>query len=67
MVKNGKLDSFWVAFEQNYLSDEFKELVMSMMAAEPCMRPSLVDILSHPWMNGEIADLEEVRTYLKSK
>lgn len=37
-------------------SPEFKDLFQLMMALDPKKRPTIDQILSHPWMQGPIVD-----------
>jgi len=32
------------------LSEEFKDLVISMLSYDPALRPTIEEILRHPWM-----------------
>lgn len=40
---------------------DLMNLISSMLMPDPSHRPSLAEILGHPWMQGEIATYEEVR------
>ena len=37
-----------------YFTEEFKELITSLLQCDPRMRPSIADIIGHPWMQGEL-------------
>lgn len=41
-------------------SEEFKDLVVSMMAYHFYDRPSIRDIRNHPWLKGELPSSEEI-------
>lgn len=60
-------DLFWKAHSKNkpkgakFFSDEFKDLITTMLQFDPKLRPTLAEIASHPWLNGETASIEEVQ------
>ena len=61
LIQKKKYDSFWNQVEVNInenLSKEFKDLFVGMVAYEPKERPSIGEILDHPWMK-EIHKLEK--------
>lgn len=41
-------------------SDEFKNLVLSMMAYHFYERPDIKTIRNHPWLKGEVPSQEEI-------
>ena len=41
-------------------SEEFKDLFQKMMSYDPKMRPTVEEILSHPFMQGKIPSREQV-------
>jgi hypothetical protein len=41
-------------------SDDFKNLVLSMMSYHSYDRPSIEDIRNHPWLKGEVPTQEEI-------
>lgn len=41
-------------------SDDFKDLVISMMAYHSYERPSIAKIRNHPWLKGEVPSQEEI-------
>ena len=51
--------------EQEHFTEEFKELITSMLASEPCFRIGMADIIGHPWMQGPIATEDEIREEFK--
>ena len=40
-------------------TEEFKELIESMLAYNPTTRPTMADILGNSWMRGEVCTKEE--------
>ena len=47
-------DKFWSQQECKYpLNDDFKSLIEGLCAYNPTSRPTMADILGHPWMRGE--------------
>jgi len=48
-------DEFWINYSlrTNVVpSDEFKSLVTAMLAYDPVRRPSLIEIINHPWVKS---------------
>ena len=41
------------------VSEELKHFVALLLAPEAGSRPTMGDVLGHPWMMGEIADFQE--------
>lgn len=41
-------------------SDDFKDLVLSMMSYHSYDRPSIDSIREHPWLKGEVPSQEEI-------
>ena len=61
-IKN-KDDNIWkqsVVDNINELSEDFKDLYLSMVAFEPNERPSIEKILEHKWLKG-ISNLSEIQ------
>jgi len=58
MLAANRADLFWKTHCKNkqgkdgYFSEEFKDLIQSMLQFEPSHRPSFSEILEHPWMKG---------------
>ncbi len=38
-----------------------------MLQRDPALRPTLADIRSHPWTQGPVADIAQVRAQLKER
>jgi len=68
-----RADVFWKIHSKNkpgqlaFFSDEFKDLVQSMLQLDPKHRPSIVDIMNHPWMQGPQPSAEEVQEEFKAR
>jgi len=65
MICTNKHERFWaqqckMSKDPNMFSDEFKSLVSAMLAFDPTQRPSIAEIISHPWFNGPTATHEQV-------
>lgn len=58
-------DNFWNSHAdaeggRDIYSEEFKDLFEKMMSFDPNLRPNYEEVLSHPWMMGNVATQEEV-------
>ena len=51
----------------DFLSEEVKDLIISMLQPEPEMRPTIADILSHPWMQKSVPTKEEVQEEFRER
>ena len=52
----GKYDIYWKYFGKGVskpLSDEFKDLMQSLLNLDPAKRPKMKDLLKHPFMQKE--------------
>lgn len=45
---------------REFISEDLKDLIQSMLQLDPSHRPSISEILAHPWMKGEIPTNEEI-------
>jgi serine/threonine protein kinase len=65
LLSTNRADLFWKQHQNNkvpgFFSEEFKDLITNMLQYNPNSRPSLADIIGHPWMQGPIATPEAVR------
>ena len=61
-IYNQDKDNYWKVYKQKIsnmiLSDEFKELFLSMVSYNPDKRPNIKDILEHKWF-GKIPNMNE--------
>ena len=59
-------DIFWRTHSKSkpdgdkFFSEEFKDLVETMLKLEPGQRPTMAEVLAHPWMQGPIPSQEKV-------
>ena len=42
------------------MSEDLMDLIMSMLQLDPGHRPSMSEIIAHPWMNDSTPSKEEV-------
>ena len=65
LLATNRADLFWKAHSTRkpagFFSDEFKDLITSMLQLHPHQRLCMADIIGHPWMQGEVATEEQVR------
>ena len=59
---------FWKGYKKTIpgLSDEFVNLITGMLQFNPASRPSMADVLGHPWMRGEVPSDEEFKARFRS-
>ena len=60
-----RLDLFWKCMDRmqntNHFSEDFKDLIGSMLDYHPSKRLLTVDLIGHPWVQGETPTHEEVK------
>lgn len=65
LLATNRSDLFWKAHSNNkpegFFSDDFKDLMTSMLQLHPHQRLSMADIIGHPWMQGKVATEAEVK------
>ena len=66
LIAAGRADIFWQAHSQaengiDIYTAEFKDLFAKMMTLNPAQRPTIEEIMAHPWMQGSVPSEEEVR------
>lgn len=72
LIAGGRHELFWQAHEQvnteeNPFTPEFKDLFNQMMALNPNQRPSIDNILAHPFVRGDTASKAEVQAEFKRR
>lgn len=56
-----RADLFWKAHAKTgTFSDELKDLIQSMLQLDPLLRPSINEVLQHPWMKGDMPEPHQV-------
>ena len=66
-IAANRADIFWKTHmdrkpkDQEFMSEDLKDLIISMLQLDPNHRPSMSEILSHPWMLGPVPTKEEVQ------
>jgi len=45
----------------SFFSEEFKDIVQSMLQLDPAHRPTIPEVLAHPWMKGDVPTREEIQ------
>jgi len=67
LICANRADLFWKAHAKNkpsgleFFSEEFRNLVTSMLQFDPTHRLSMAEVKAHPWMNGPTCTLAEVQ------
>ena len=62
LLRNKSYDEYFRAFGQENLSQEFKDLFVSMVSFEENNRPTCGDIKVHSWMNNSQAQFQAAET-----
>lgn len=67
-----RADLFWKAHSRNkpegFFSEEFKNLITSMLSFDPSHRLSMADVLNHPWVKqNNVATLPEIQTEFQQR
>lgn len=65
-----RIEDFWAAHSQGrprgFFSTEFKDLITSMLAPSPYLRPALAEIVFHPWfLSCETSSHKEVKAEMR--
>jgi len=66
LIAAGRANLFWGAHAEaeagnDLYSPEFKDLFEKMMSLSPSQRPTIEQVLAHPWMNGPVPSDAEIR------
>lgn len=56
LILENNMEKYWKKTGGENLSDEFKDLIISMFARDGKDRPTLEQIKAHPWMQGKLND-----------
>lgn len=66
LILQGKLETYWKKVGGQSLSEEFKDLILSIFSYDPKKRPTLDQIKNHPWMQKPFSS-KLVRTSILEK
>jgi serine/threonine protein kinase len=72
-IAANRADIFWKTHCKNkpngleFFSDEFKDLIQSMLQLDPSHRPSMAEVMAHPWMQGETPAKQDVQTEFSTR
>jgi serine/threonine protein kinase len=65
LLATNRADLFWKMHSQrheaNFFTEEFKDLITSMLQLHAHQRLSMADIVGHPWMQGQHASHADVK------
>jgi len=50
LIRTGQLEKYWEKTNGANLSPEFKDLILSMVNHDPSKRPTIEQLIQHPWM-----------------
>ena len=62
-----RADLFWKAHAKNkpgnmeFFSEEFRNLITSMLQFDPAHRLTMADVKAHPWLQGPVPTLEQIQ------
>lgn len=70
-ISGNRSDLFWRLVSKgrkpDFYSDDFKDLITSMLQLEPNHRPTMSELLVHPWVNGELPTDVEIANEIKER
>jgi serine/threonine protein kinase len=66
LLLTGDFQTYFTKVNGHGLSDEFKQLVLSLFSYDPSARPTLQEVKAHPWMNQPF-DFEATRADILAK
>jgi len=70
-ISSNRQDLFWKlvgkGHPDGFFSDDFKDLITSMLQLEPNHRPSMSELFQHPWVNGQIPNETEIAAEIKQR
>lgn len=72
-ISANRADLFWKLHSRNkpggmgFFSEDFVDLITSMLSFDPIQRPSLAEIKSHPWYNGPVPSEDDVKIEFKER
>jgi len=63
LLIDGDLETYWLKTGGENLSDEFKDLITRMLSYDPQMRPTVEELVAHPWMKQSF-DLKKSKSLI---
>lgn len=71
-IAMNKASTFWKAHlknkgNPNFFSDDFKDLVVKMLALDPNERPSMQELFDHPWMQAYMPSRKEIQSEFEER
>jgi len=66
LIYEGKLEKYWKKTGGENLSEEFKDLVLKMLAYNPAKRPTIAEIKKHPWMTKPFEPKKAQKTLIQT-
>ena len=70
LIKAHKEEEYWKTINRihngSLCSDSLKHLLSVMLQYESSFRPSISEIRAHPWLQGELPTVEEVKKNLNN-
>ena len=73
MICTNRHDRFWAAHSkkkpngEKFFTEEFKSLINAMLAFDPTQRPSIAEIITHPWFEGQTSTSQEIYEEFKAR
>lgn len=73
MLAANRADLFWKTHcktkpgKDKFFSDDFKDLIQSMLQFEDTHRPSFTEILEHPWMKGHMPSKKDIQAEFEKR
>lgn len=70
-----KMNAFWSAHERGkptqngipFFSEAFRNLMNAMFALDPALRPTISEIKTHEWYNGETVSMEYIKSEFEQR
>lgn len=66
LIYEGKLDKYWKKTGGETLTEDFKDLVLKMLAYNPAKRPTIEEIKNHPWMKKEYSGKKALKDLMQT-
>jgi len=63
LLIDGDLETYWLKTGGENLSAEFKDLITRMLSYDPQMRPTVEELVAHPWMKQSF-DLKKSKSLI---